>query len=373
MKRTRRNLVVLVCLVVAAGLLGPAAARATVTPAKALAELNAWRAEAGVPPVTGMRDDWNAGCAAHLRYVGANGPSGHAEDPNAAGYTPEGHEAAASSVLAYRANEGVRISWLHAVYHRADVLHPRLRVSGWASSRHGACLRIGGGTDDSPAARAPQLTLHPWPPDGAVDQPTRFVGGENPSPSDDAGGDRTLGFLLSVGVNGPWSHVAAPQTEVHSAQLVDGRARNVAIAVSDHRAPNGSGMNGGFAIIPRGPLAYGRWYTATAAGTVLAEGVAYPFTYSWRFRTTTDRRCDQLPRRLARLASRGRALARVQRREHRILRRMHAAARRAGWPANGRRSYVRRLAAYHRRGRRFKATYRAYKAARADHKRLRCA
>jgi hypothetical protein len=141
--------------------------------------------------------------------------------------------------------------------------------------------------DNSPAARTSKLTLYPWPPNGATNQPVTFghAVGETPSPLADAPGATSLGLILSVDVNGPWPDYRAPSSKVTAASLVAADGTAVPIAISDSSAPNGGYLSGGFALLPRVALAPGTRYTAHAIGKVTAFGIAYPFDYTWRFST----------------------------------------------------------------------------------------
>jgi hypothetical protein len=270
--------------VVSLGWTAAAAAASDPTPEAALADLNAMRAEAGVPAVDSLRADWNQGCAQHNRYEAHAGGLSHQEDHGSSYYTPEGEDAAQNSVLA-GGQSLPRAAWVDAVYHRSGLLQPRLRVSGFDASSGNTCMRIYGGVDDSPAARTPVLTLYPWPPDGATGQPTEFTGGESPSPEQDVGGSH-LGFLLSVAVNGPWEQSTSPASDVVNASLTADDGTSVRLGISDRDSTFGSAyLDGGFGLFPLDPLRPGTHYTAHADGVVDAEGTSYPFSYDWHFMT----------------------------------------------------------------------------------------
>jgi hypothetical protein len=278
----RRTILALALSAVA--LAGAQGATAAPTPGAALTDLNQMRAEAGLAPVDSMRDDWNDGCAKHNRYESHSGGLAHSEDHSSAYYTPEGEEAAQNSVLS--GGESLpRAAWVDAVYHRSGLLQPRLRVSGFDASAGNTCMRIYGGIDDSPAARTPALALYPWPPDGAVNQPTEFGGGESPSPEEEVGA-RPLGLLLSVGVNGPWTSFLSPLSDVVSASLVADDGSSVPVGISDRDSQFGSAyLDGGFGLFPLQPLRAGTRYGAHADGVVQADGQSYPFSYDWHFTT----------------------------------------------------------------------------------------
>jgi hypothetical protein len=342
----------------AAILLLPSAAEAQ--PGDALAELNQWRAEVGVPPVVRFRPEWNDACAKHMQYVEATGGSGHYEDPSSPWYTPDGDDAARNSVLAYAPNRGPRI-WEPAVYHRMAVLEPRLRESGFATSNAGSCLRVFGGIDET--VTTPGLALYPWPANGATGVPVTFEGGEIPSPNDDAPGVPELGYLLSVNINGPWSSNGVASTDVQQATLVADDGRPVVLSISDRESPNAWAIAPGFGLFPREALRRTTTYNATASGVVSAEGVDYPFTTSWRFTTgngstggdedgsSIDGRCFGLNR-LSDLKRTERRLLKMQSRKYRALVRMYRRGARSGWPARQRRAYRPRLRRYRARAKR---------------------
>jgi hypothetical protein len=273
---------------------------APLTPAQALTELNGWRAQAGLPAVTQMYGPWNDACHAHDLYMGLNG-FGHFEDPNKPGYTPEGAEAGPASDLFYvsgGAAPGPRI-FDGAVYHRVSLLEPRLRLSGWDATGQYGCLRHTGNAslpaiDTTPAGRTAGLEAHPWPADGQTGVPRQFGNNESPDPHDDAGVSGTLGYLLSVNWNGPWSDPGYVTTDVTSASLTpSGGGAPIAVGISDRDARNGPYIAPGFALIPRAPLAANTTYTATASGTVgghdagLNQDLMLPFDLTWRFSTGT--------------------------------------------------------------------------------------
>ena len=103
----------------------------------AISRLNEYRVAAGVAPVTGAFEEslpqW-----LHTRYAVYNGTTGHYEDPNLPWYTPEGHNAAVRSNLAYGSlfrDENHRDPsdgtmwvdvWAQAPYHMFSLLDPRV-------------------------------------------------------------------------------------------------------------------------------------------------------------------------------------------------------------------------------------------------------
>ena len=291
-KRPKIESVTRVLVALCVGLAVTATAQAStarsLSPARAFADLNLWRAEAGERPVVRFSVANDRGCALHERYLSMLGTLAHPEQPGHPGYTEAGAAAGMSSVLAEPAGLP-KATWVDAVYHRMSVLQPRLRVSGFAAENGYACLRTSGSAvDDSVSARTKTLTLYPWPANDATDQPLTFghAAYEMPSPLNDAPGATSLGLLLSVNVNGPWADHAAPQSTLTAASLVADGGASVPLSYSDAATPNRYYLNGGFALLPRLALQPGTSYTAHAAGIVEAAGVAYPFSITWHFTTS---------------------------------------------------------------------------------------
>jgi hypothetical protein len=298
MLRRRVPGVLVGCLVLLCG--AGTAHAAPLTPAQALTELNAWRGQAGLPALTQMYGPWNDACHAHNVYMGLNG-FGHGEDPAKPGYTAEGAEAGPASNLFYVSGgqaAGPRI-FDGAVYHRVSLLEPRLRISGWDAVGTYGCVRHTGSAslsalDNTPAGRAAGLEAHPWPADGQTGVPRQFGNDESPDPHADAGVSGTLGYLLSLTWNGPWSNPYYMSTDVTAATLTPaGGGAPIPVGISDRDAPNGPYIAPGFALLPRAPLAANTTYTATASGTVggrdpgLGQDLALPFNVAWRFTTGT--------------------------------------------------------------------------------------
>lgn len=250
------------------------------TPAAAIADLNAWRAEAGESPVQ-LRYDWNQGCQLHDEYMASTGDYGHSESPGSPWYTAAGADTGQNSVLV-NAQLLPSAAWKDAVYHRGDLLNPRLSVSGYDASGGYTCMRVFGGVDDSPTGQTASLVPSPWPPNAAQNVPTTFSGNEEPNPRalDPNGGD--LGYLLSVDFNGPWSNSSAAEATVGQASLTaDSTGASVALV---HDSLIGVP---GFGLFPVDPLQPGISYTAHVTGGVRdgTTNTTYPFDVSWQFRT----------------------------------------------------------------------------------------
>ncbi len=276
-------------LLVALLLAGTGAARAdsTPSPGQAVQELNQWRAEVGVLPVS-EDPEQSEGCRAHANYYRLNHQMGHYEDPSLPGYTPAGAKAAASSVLSFGGAVDGPFTWEDAVYHRAGLLNPRLVTTGfWAEFELG-CMGVFG-TDD--ARTTPTLVAFTYPYDGQQGVGTTFGCSEFPNPCESVPGNdgsEATGFISSVQFNGPWRWIRGAR--VATAQLTPDGGAPLPITVEDLGKNNNVFLDGGFDVIPQQPLAEGTWYTGSAAGMVEATGLGFeelsvPFSVSWRFKT----------------------------------------------------------------------------------------
>jgi hypothetical protein len=256
-----------------------ARAESTPSPARAVQMLNEWRALVGVAPVVENPAE-TEGCRAHADYYRLTHGMGH-DEQEGPGYTAAGYAAAASSVLAYEGAADGPYTWEGAVYHRGDLLNPRLATTGfWAEFELG-CMGVFGIDRNR---TTPTLTSYTYPYQGQEGVETEFSCLEIPNPCDNVpgyDGHDPVGFISSIQFNGPWPLVATPQ--VTAAQLVPDGGAPVPITVID-------GITSGFGVIPTQPLAEGTWYTGTASGTIDAVTTSFgdvlePFSVSWRFRT----------------------------------------------------------------------------------------
>lgn len=258
-------------------LLFPGVARASSpTPDEALADWNAWRAEAGELPVTEMKPEWNHGCELHNAYMAGTGVMTHYEESSSPFYTPEGADAGASSDLA--GAPGTPRIFEAAVFHRAALLNPRLNISGFDASQGHTCVRVLGGED--PERRTPSLTAYPWPPNGAPHVETTFRAMESPDPRqyDPNGGQ--LGYLLSVNLNGPWRYPGNLTIYAASKTLTatDGSTDELVFKDMGY---------GAFGLFPADPLHTNIGYQVHVIGQAddRSNKTSYPFDISWQFRT----------------------------------------------------------------------------------------
>jgi hypothetical protein len=214
----------------------------------------------------------------------ATGQFGHYEDRSSVYYSRSGARAAAASVIS-QPSALPSAAWGSTIYHRLALLQPRLRSSGYAGSYGFACLQVLNGVSSAAAARSRQVALYPWPPNGATSVQPSFDGNEFPNPLADAPGVAELGSPITVSVNGPWKRWQLAHSRVTSASLVADVAGSVPLSISDMSAPNAAYLQGGFALLPRLPLAPLTWHTFSASGAVSYRGRSWPFAITSRFQT----------------------------------------------------------------------------------------
>ena len=166
-------------------------------PATAIADplddLNALRAANGLPAGIVENPAWSAGCALHMNYLALNDFAGdwHTEAP----WPPRlhgGRSRRRGQLGALRARRrSARPDWEDAPFHFAQLLAPKLSVTGYAAGLHLHVARL-------PAARAAgAATSTPIPGDGASasTSPYLYVFG--------FGGGTTGGTLSDASLTGP--------------------------------------------------------------------------------------------------------------------------------------------------------------------------
>lgn len=288
--RHLRNLLV---VVLAAAAAAPAQASASdMSDVTAVGQLNAWRAESGLAPVA-LDPALSHACRLHIAYLQRNGLSpghdAHYEDPSLPGYTEAGAAAGRGSVISAGSGQaamGPR-QFERAMLHRGALLNPRLVRTGWASDDTWVCMTTSA-TDNAEANRAPALTVHPSPRDGATDVPVEFAGGEHPDPREAVPGrPAIIGWMLSLQLNGPWAFPGA--TELTTGTLTPDGAPPVPVVGQD--SDDRFAVRGGLSLLPFRPLTPATWYTARAAGVQRGRAddgteLVFPFDVSWRFRTS---------------------------------------------------------------------------------------
>ncbi|MDQ3722637.1 MAG: hypothetical protein M3376_06125 [Actinomycetota bacterium] len=279
----RRALTGLACVLLCSP--APGLAASVPAPDPAVAQLNAWRASVGVPPVR-HDQELSRGCRSHAAYHRVNSAfTGHSEAPSAPGYSESGDRAARTSVLAYddRSVGGIA-DWEPAPYHRIALLEPRLVASGFWREFGLSCMNVG---RLDAAQRTADLTAYTYPANGQEDVPTTFWCNELPNPCAAVPGNdgrAPSGFNLSVQFNGPWARMGAPL--VASATLAPAGGAPLAVTVQSRE----SLLRRAIVVIPHEPLTAGTTYVAAASGSVAATAddatpAVHPFAVSWSFST----------------------------------------------------------------------------------------
>ncbi|HWK29407.1 MAG TPA: hypothetical protein VNS09_22780 [Solirubrobacter sp.] len=196
--------------------------------------LNQLRAANGIPAGIVENTDWSAGCAAHMRYLTLNGFSGdwHTELAGRPGYSAGGLFAARNAVLSNAPSVGLEPDWETTPLHMAQLLGPRLAVTGFAP---GCLVTWPGYVRPEPG----DLRVYTYPGDGArdVSSPFLYVLGY--------GGGTSAARLSDVSLTGP--------------------AGAVRVRVVDNSSPGMRGYlpPGGY-IAPATPLVPGARYSAGA-------------------------------------------------------------------------------------------------------------
>lgn len=173
---------------------------------KALAKVNVYRANAGLPPVA-LDDKLSRGCLAHARYLAVNadhpsllGLKAHDEDASLPGYSDEGKQAGKASNLAigdYEPLDGID-SWMATLYHRVGILEPNLKTIGFGCARG---KRLGWITVlNVLAGRERSFRPHPvfYPAPDQTNVPVNFpISGEEPNPIPEAS-DGRAGYPITA-------------------------------------------------------------------------------------------------------------------------------------------------------------------------------
>jgi uncharacterized protein YkwD len=181
---------------------------------KALAIVNDYRTKAGLKPVA-LDDALGQACAKHARYLVMNeghpaleGLKAHGEDLTLPGASKEGKDAGLASNIAigdFAPLDGLH-NWMATLYHRVQMLDPRLERVGFACARgrrQGWVILLNVVTGRTAGDRA-DIVIYPAPDQAGV--PLTFPnGGEepNPLPADKtgrAGYPITASFPMSIAV-----------------------------------------------------------------------------------------------------------------------------------------------------------------------------
>jgi hypothetical protein len=297
----------------------PAAPAPTSAEAAFIAELNAFRAQVGAPPVA-VSPALTAAARAHAAFVSAQsarygaGVSVHDEPtawrtlPGWTGLYARDRDlafgaATGGGVEVMSSGNADPVAFLVAetVFHRGLLLDPAALAAGAAEVGGQFVLDL---SDWGAGIGAPPVV---WPPAAATDVPLTF-GGEWPSPL-----APFPGLSFPAGTPVTWEDYAAPAgTQVLSATFTltaqpGGQPVAGSVLTPSLWQPyTGSGVSlgTGIAFIPARPLAPGQIYSATVAVQErLADGSVRPLGQSWSF--TTGHGSVEAPAGVAQAASVG--------------------------------------------------------------------
>ena len=276
----------------------PGVARADVSGPDIVSFLNAQRAANGIPAGIAEDPTLSGGCFAHNNYGAANGVLTHYEDPSLPGYSPQGDQAARTSVL-YPAGlgpwTGTSNPFEQAPIHLHQLLAPRIDRLGAAETRgYGCATTLASRNRAAPATDVtytyPGAGATAWPPAQTADEAPYTPGQQIGIPA-----GTSTGPYLYVMFDGP---DLTPFDEATATGVaLSGPSGPVDVAYVDNTT---AGLQGylptGLELIPRRPLAPSTTYTATVTANVTTQGgngPARPFSYSWSF--TTGERRDEGP------------------------------------------------------------------------------
>jgi hypothetical protein len=252
-----------------------------------LAAMNAYRAQAKLPPVTEdpafSQDD-----LAHARYSVKNHVLQHSEDPGSPWYSAEGDRAAHSSNGAQASSGRDAIEqWMQAPFHALGILDPRLKTTGFGlySDHDGssAWLNVIGGLGALPAGT--QFPIF-WPGDHTA---TSLLShwGETPEPSHSCPGYPTkTGLPLLVQLQPGMS------PDVADSSLLEGTVpvEHCILTAQNFHYEDPAWQSAGrsilaarnaIVILPRDPLEKNKIYYAL----VKIGSHSAAVTYSWSFAT----------------------------------------------------------------------------------------
>lgn len=265
--------------------------------------VNAYRAMAGVPPVT-ENTDWSVGDWLHARYMVKNDVIEHSEDPGNPWYTPEGLAAAQASNLVVSSSdsfsdEAAIDGWMVAPFHAIGIIDPALQVIGYGSYREAdGGWQTGAGLDVIRGlGSVPPSVTYPirWPGNGQTVGMTSFPGYESPDPLTSCPGYAApagLPIYLQIG-NGNQTPAVTDSTFSQGATPLEHcrfDETNYINANSSYQSLGRAilGERDAIVLIPRAPLTPGLSYTVsitvngqTHTWTFSVSTFAEPVFYSW--------------------------------------------------------------------------------------------
>jgi len=250
---------------------------------RALAQVNAARAAAGLPPVK-LDDRLMGAAAAHSFYWLFNqarpsqkGLGIHGETPGTPGFSGVSvidranqfgwHDGPVGEDITHRGGpEPAVADWVNSVYHRFPIMRPDLKVIGYADASM-AGLPI----EDMEFGFAYPSPSHPpvlYPAAGQDNVPATFVDNELPDPVP-AGGPRVTGYPVTV----TFDRYSSVRLESFTLSGPSGRVGLVFLLPPADETENSA------SLLPGAPLVAGATYTAHVVATV--DGAAYD--RSWSF------------------------------------------------------------------------------------------
>ncbi|WP_284550692.1 FG-GAP-like repeat-containing protein [Aestuariimicrobium sp. T2.26MG-19.2B] len=236
---------------------------------EALARLNSYRSQFGVPAVT-ENSTWSQAAVAHSNYMALNGVVTNAEDPALPGYTDAGNVAAQNShvALGYTTPTSFVDAWAASPFHLITMLSGRLTTSAYGqatqSGRTAATLNVlQGRTGAEPTSGWPRT----WPK--GTTTMLEMSDGSYPDPAAGCGAPVGSWYGTANLIDyGP----SATVTSATATLVEDGS--NVPVCVrtaSSYSNPTARAlMAGKVLVIPMRPLTLNRGYTGTvttASGT----------------------------------------------------------------------------------------------------------
>ncbi len=257
---------------------------------KALAKVNAYRANAGLNPVT-LDATFSKGCLAHARYLVVNvdhpslqGLGAHDEDAKLPGFTPEGRKAGKSSDIAigdYMPLDGID-AWMATLYHRVPILEPQLKSIGFGCARG---RRLGWVTVLDLLSGRPEKQPRPhavfYPAPDHKDVPLNFpISGEEPNPIPlDKDGKAGYPITAAFPENAPLADAEA--------KLTDPQGRVVACWFSSREKPANPTFKGHqgntICLIAHDPLLPSTVYQVELKGTLKGQR----WDKTWQFTTAS--------------------------------------------------------------------------------------
>jgi hypothetical protein len=267
-----------------------AGSSAQLTPAAAVAGLNATRAADGIPGKVVLNTGWSNACRLHDRYQQLNHDFGHTEHRSGKGYTALGLWASQHAVIW----SGTGLTswqgggpWQSYAYHQFVVLAPQFAMTGFDATSDGtlACMVV-----NAPGAWRERAVggdrLYVVPRNGATGVVASFRDGNEfphtPSAAVGLSANAVTGPILYVYADGPWARCGktwcAAITVVSAALTVAGKHSQTATVRATHGSqyPYPSQM-----LVPVEPLRPHTKYDASAKVKIGKK----THSISWSFTT----------------------------------------------------------------------------------------